>query len=73
MTFITAEMRPANLGRFLISCQIHAHRHGKKLYRTSPRFPDFDFLSSVRSRKTLSGLAVDHSVTGGLLGSLIPA
>ncbi|TNN81899.1 Coagulation factor VIII [Liparis tanakae] len=30
MTFITAEMRPATLGRFLMSCQIHAHRHGKK-------------------------------------------
>ncbi|XP_070819516.1 coagulation factor VIII [Chaetodon trifascialis] len=27
MTFIAAEMRPATLGRFLISCQIHAHRH----------------------------------------------
>ncbi|XP_070770025.1 coagulation factor VIII [Enoplosus armatus] len=27
MTFITAEMRPATIGRFLISCQIHAHRH----------------------------------------------
>uniref|UniRef100_A0A8D3CPB7 Coagulation factor VIII, procoagulant component n=1 Tax=Scophthalmus maximus TaxID=52904 RepID=A0A8D3CPB7_SCOMX len=27
MTFITAEMRPAAIGRFLISCQIHAHRH----------------------------------------------
>lgn len=30
MTFITAEMRAANVGRFMISCQIHAHRHGKK-------------------------------------------
>ncbi|XP_023263153.1 coagulation factor VIII-like [Seriola lalandi dorsalis] len=27
MTFITAEMRPTTEGRFLISCQIHAHRH----------------------------------------------
>ncbi|XP_058506408.1 coagulation factor VIII [Solea solea] len=27
MTFITAEMRPATIGRFLISCQIHSHRH----------------------------------------------
>ncbi|XP_041653984.1 coagulation factor VIII [Cheilinus undulatus] len=27
MTFITAEMRPSNVGRFLISCQINAHRH----------------------------------------------
>ncbi|KAE8285867.1 Coagulation factor VIII Procoagulant component Precursor [Larimichthys crocea] len=27
MTFITAEMRPAAIGRFLISCQIYAHRH----------------------------------------------
>ncbi|XP_038555621.1 coagulation factor VIII isoform X3 [Micropterus salmoides] len=27
MTFITAEMRPATIGSFLISCQIHAHRH----------------------------------------------
>lgn len=30
MTFITAEMRAASVGRFLISCQIHAHRHGRK-------------------------------------------
>lgn len=30
MTFITAEMRAANVGRFMIGCQIHAHRHGKK-------------------------------------------
>ncbi|XP_028272452.1 coagulation factor VIII [Parambassis ranga] len=27
MTFITAEMRPSSIGRYLISCQIHAHRH----------------------------------------------
>uniref|UniRef100_A0AAQ4QXA3 Coagulation factor VIII, procoagulant component n=1 Tax=Gasterosteus aculeatus aculeatus TaxID=481459 RepID=A0AAQ4QXA3_GASAC len=27
MSFITAEMRPATMGRFLMSCQIHAHRH----------------------------------------------
>nr|XP_015802198.2 coagulation factor VIII [Nothobranchius furzeri] len=27
MTFVTAEMRPTTLGRFLISCQIHAHRY----------------------------------------------
>ncbi|XP_013861800.1 coagulation factor VIII isoform X2 [Austrofundulus limnaeus] len=27
MTFITAEMKPTTLGRFLISCQIHAHHH----------------------------------------------
>ncbi|XP_039975064.1 coagulation factor VIII [Xiphias gladius] len=27
MTFITAEMRPVTVGRFLISCQIHAHRN----------------------------------------------
>uniref|UniRef100_A0A4W6C3G0 Coagulation factor VIII, procoagulant component n=1 Tax=Lates calcarifer TaxID=8187 RepID=A0A4W6C3G0_LATCA len=27
MTFITAEMKPTTTGRFLISCQIHAHRH----------------------------------------------
>ncbi|XP_007550435.1 coagulation factor VIII isoform X1 [Poecilia formosa] len=27
MTFITAEMRPATMGQFLISCQIHAHRY----------------------------------------------
>ncbi|XP_035525387.1 coagulation factor VIII isoform X1 [Morone saxatilis] len=27
MTFTAAEMRPATIGRFLISCQIHAHRH----------------------------------------------
>uniref|UniRef100_A0A7N6FM19 F5/8 type C domain-containing protein n=1 Tax=Anabas testudineus TaxID=64144 RepID=A0A7N6FM19_ANATE len=27
MTFITAEMRPATVGRFSISCQIHAHRY----------------------------------------------
>lgn len=27
MTFITAEMRAASVGRFMISCQIHAHRH----------------------------------------------
>ncbi|XP_076015760.1 coagulation factor V [Genypterus blacodes] len=25
MTFITAQMKPNNIGRFLISCQIHAH------------------------------------------------
>uniref|UniRef100_UPI0037E92206 coagulation factor VIII n=1 Tax=Semicossyphus pulcher TaxID=241346 RepID=UPI0037E92206 len=27
MTFITAELRPATVGRFLINCQINAHRH----------------------------------------------
>uniref|UniRef100_A0A8C4GQ25 Coagulation factor VIII, procoagulant component n=1 Tax=Dicentrarchus labrax TaxID=13489 RepID=A0A8C4GQ25_DICLA len=27
MTFTAAEMRPATIGRFLISCQIQAHRH----------------------------------------------
>ncbi|XP_060935114.1 coagulation factor VIII [Limanda limanda] len=27
MTFITAQMKPSTIGRFLISCQIHAHRH----------------------------------------------
>ncbi|KAM8909589.1 coagulation factor VIII isoform 2-T2 [Spinachia spinachia] len=27
MSFVTAEMRPATSGRFLMSCQIHAHRH----------------------------------------------
>uniref|UniRef100_A0A671W8Q5 Coagulation factor VIII-like n=1 Tax=Sparus aurata TaxID=8175 RepID=A0A671W8Q5_SPAAU len=27
MTFITAEMKPVSVGRFLISCQIYAHRH----------------------------------------------
>ncbi|KAM9740952.1 coagulation factor VIII [Menidia menidia] len=27
MTFVTAELRPTNLGQFLISCQINAHRH----------------------------------------------
>ncbi|XP_034546674.1 coagulation factor VIII isoform X2 [Notolabrus celidotus] len=27
MTFITANLRPATVGRFLISCQIYAHRH----------------------------------------------
>ncbi|XP_029135416.2 coagulation factor VIII isoform X1 [Labrus bergylta] len=27
MSFITAELRPATVGRFLISCQIHAHRY----------------------------------------------
>lgn len=30
MSFITAEMRPHTIGSFLISCKIHAHRHGKK-------------------------------------------
>ncbi|KAM3867146.1 coagulation factor VIII [Diretmus argenteus] len=27
MTFITAEMKPTTIGRFLIRCQIHAHRN----------------------------------------------
>ncbi|XP_059202876.1 coagulation factor VIII [Centropristis striata] len=27
MSFITAEMKPSTAGRFLMSCQIHAHRH----------------------------------------------
>ncbi|CAJ1058485.1 coagulation factor VIII isoform X1 [Xyrichtys novacula] len=27
MTFITAELKPTSIGRFLISCQIQAHRH----------------------------------------------
>lgn len=30
MTFVTAEMKPGAEGRFLISCQIHAHRTGKR-------------------------------------------
>lgn len=31
MTFITAEMKPTTIGHFLVSCQIHAHSHGKEL------------------------------------------
>lgn len=30
MTFITAEMRAVSVGHFRISCQIHAHRYGRK-------------------------------------------
>lgn len=30
MAFIAVEMKPATVGSFLISCQIHAHRHGMK-------------------------------------------
>nr|XP_046261216.1 coagulation factor VIII [Scatophagus argus] len=41
MTFISAEMRPATLGRFLISCQIHAHRHdGMNAFFTVEKCPD---------------------------------
>ncbi|MEQ2224051.1 hypothetical protein ILYODFUR_003489 [Ilyodon furcidens] len=27
LTFVTAEMRPTDIGQFLLSCQIHAHRY----------------------------------------------
>lgn len=41
MTFITAEMRPATIGRFLMSCQIHAHRHdGMNAYFTVEKCPE---------------------------------
>uniref|UniRef100_A0A8C9ZM73 Coagulation factor VIII-like n=1 Tax=Sander lucioperca TaxID=283035 RepID=A0A8C9ZM73_SANLU len=41
MTFITAEMRPATIGRFLMSCQIHAHRHdGMNAFFTVEKCPD---------------------------------
>ncbi|XP_071314337.1 coagulation factor VIII [Trachinotus anak] len=41
MTFITAEMRPTTAGRFLISCQIHAHRHdGMNALFTVEKCPD---------------------------------
>lgn len=30
MTFITAQMKPTMIGRFLINCQIHAHSKGRK-------------------------------------------
>ncbi|KAL6117574.1 f8 [Pungitius sinensis] len=41
MSFITAEMRPATSGRFLMSCQIHAHRHGgMDAYFTVEECPD---------------------------------
>ncbi|KAA8588858.1 hypothetical protein FQN60_010203 [Etheostoma spectabile] len=41
MTFITAEMRPATIGRFLMSCQIHAHRHdGMNAFFSVEKCPD---------------------------------
>ncbi|XP_017289806.1 coagulation factor VIII [Kryptolebias marmoratus] len=41
MTFITAEMKPATAGRFLISCQIQAHRHdGMNALFTVEKCPD---------------------------------
>nr|XP_020451699.1 coagulation factor VIII-like [Monopterus albus] len=41
MTFITAEMRPTTLGRFLISCQIPAHRNdGMSALFTVEKCPD---------------------------------
>ncbi|XP_038142468.1 coagulation factor VIII [Cyprinodon tularosa] len=41
MTFVTAEMRPATIGRFLISCQIHAHRYdGMNALFTVEKCPD---------------------------------
>uniref|UniRef100_A0A4W5Q877 Coagulation factor VIII, procoagulant component n=1 Tax=Hucho hucho TaxID=62062 RepID=A0A4W5Q877_9TELE len=35
MTFTTAEMKPSTQGKFLISCQIQAHRHGKSMFSQS--------------------------------------
>ncbi|XP_062281333.1 coagulation factor VIII [Scomber scombrus] len=41
MTFITAEMKPATVGRFLISCRIYAHRHdGMNAFFTVDNCPD---------------------------------
>ncbi|XP_015240136.1 PREDICTED: coagulation factor VIII-like [Cyprinodon variegatus] len=41
MTFVTAEMRPATIGRFLISCEIHAHRYdGMNALFTVEKCPD---------------------------------
>ncbi|XP_054452994.1 coagulation factor VIII [Anoplopoma fimbria] len=41
MTFITAEMRPATVGRFLMSCQIHAHRNdGMNAFFTVEKCPE---------------------------------
>ncbi|KAM7417567.1 hypothetical protein PAMA_017283 [Pampus argenteus] len=45
MTFITAEMKPATVGRFLISCQIYAHQHdGMNAFFTVENCPDADAL-----------------------------
>ncbi|CAN9515036.1 unnamed protein product [Ophioblennius macclurei] len=41
LTFITAEMRPTTIGRFLISCQINAHQHdGMEAMFTVEKCPD---------------------------------
>ncbi|XP_042275527.1 coagulation factor VIII [Thunnus maccoyii] len=41
MTFTTAEMKPSTVGRFLISCQIYAHRHdGMNAWFTVEKCPD---------------------------------
>ncbi|XP_034037066.1 coagulation factor VIII isoform X2 [Thalassophryne amazonica] len=41
MTFSTAEMKPATVGQFLISCQIYAHRHdGMNALFTVEKCPD---------------------------------
>ncbi|KAM4555108.1 coagulation factor VIII [Odontesthes bonariensis] len=41
MTFVTAEMRPTSIGRFLVSCQINAHRHdGMNAFVTVEKCPE---------------------------------
>uniref|UniRef100_A0A3Q4GME5 Coagulation factor VIII-like n=1 Tax=Neolamprologus brichardi TaxID=32507 RepID=A0A3Q4GME5_NEOBR len=41
MSFITAEMRPHTIGSFLISCKIHAHRHGMNaLFTVEKKCPE---------------------------------
>ncbi|XP_061581426.1 coagulation factor VIII isoform X1 [Cololabis saira] len=43
MTFITAEMKPTTIGRFSISCQIHAHHHqGMNALFTVEKCPEPD-------------------------------
>ncbi|XP_070692649.1 coagulation factor VIII isoform X2 [Pempheris klunzingeri] len=52
MTFITAEMKPATIGQFLISCQIHAHRHdGMNALFTVEKCPDPVILPGPDLRK----------------------
>ncbi|XP_078117549.1 coagulation factor VIII [Sander vitreus] len=51
MTFITAEMRPATIGRFLMSCQIHAHRHdGMNAFFNVEKCPDLVSLPGLDLR-----------------------
>ncbi|XP_029021145.1 coagulation factor VIII [Betta splendens] len=62
MTFSTAEMRPAATGRFLISCQLHSHRHdGMNAFFAVEKCPEPVVLPGPDLRKVKHDSYKDYS------------